>query len=70
VVPIFTPPQGDELGKDVARSVMQAAVDPEKDPCDGVGNKNSKGFETTEYNWTTMSVLNLFTTRRREDLRV
>ena len=47
---IFTPPQGDELGKDVAKSVMQGAVDPEKDPCDGVGSKNG-GFAAGGYDW-------------------
>ncbi|WP_456395237.1 hypothetical protein [Thermococcus sp.] len=46
---IFTPPQGDELGKDVARSVMQAALGVE-DPCDKVRNKNG-GFTTKEYDW-------------------
>ncbi len=40
-----------DLKKDVAKTVMLAALDPEKDPCDGVGNKNSNGFTVGEYDW-------------------
>ncbi|NJE09559.1 hypothetical protein [Thermococcus sp. MAR1] len=47
MIPVFTPPQGDGLGKGVAKSVMQAALGAE-DPCDGVGAENG-GFETKEY---------------------
>ena len=50
---ILTWPDSDlkELKKDVAKSVMLAALGVEN-PCDGVGNKNSNGFETKEgYDW-------------------